>query len=258
MRTNARSFGLRALAVALVMTAGTTSVGLAAAGAATTSSKSATSAASSRAAKPATPTKVVALAQPVSVRAAAELTVYALPSRSAATTVLPATNEFGTRTVLMADARKGAWLQVLLPTRPNGSFAWVPRSQVEVRALHDAVTVDLAARTLTWTRDGVVVLETPVAVGTDDTPTPAGRFSVTDLLDNTDDAGAYGPYALGLAAHSDTLSEFAGGDGQIGLHGTNEPWSIGQAASHGCVRVPNDVVAQLATSLPLGTPVTIR
>ena len=81
---------------------------------------------------------------------------------------------------------------------------------------------------------------------------------MTDLLDNADDGGAYGPYALGLAAHSDTLSEFAGGDGQIGLHGTNEPWSIGQAASHGCVRVPNEVVAQLATGLPLGTPVTIE
>ena len=79
----------------------------------------------------------------------------------------------------------------------------------------------------------------------------------TDLLVNADDSGAYGPYALGLSAHSDTLSEFAGGDGQIGLHGTDAPWSIGQDVSHGCVRVPNDVVTQLATSLRLGTPVTV-
>jgi lipoprotein-anchoring transpeptidase ErfK/SrfK len=28
--------------------------------------------------------------------------------------------------------------------------------------------------------------------------------------------------------------------------------------SHGCVRMPNDVITQLATSVPLGTPVTIR
>jgi lipoprotein-anchoring transpeptidase ErfK/SrfK len=101
------------------------------------------------------------------------------------------------------------------------------------------------------------VLETPVVIGAPDTPTPAGAFYVTDLLDNADDAGPYGPYALGLSAHSDTLSEFAGGDGRIGIHGTDTPDSIGQAVSHGCVRVPNEVVAQLARSLPLGTPVSI-
>lgn len=42
------------------------------------------------------------------------------------------------------------------------------------------------------------------------------------------------------------------------MHGTADPSSIGQAVSHGCVRVPNDVITQLATSVPLGTPVAIR
>jgi lipoprotein-anchoring transpeptidase ErfK/SrfK len=54
------------------------------------------------------------------------------------------------------------------------------------------------------------------------------------------------------------LSEFAGGDGQIGIHGTNVPASIGEAVSHGCVRVPNDVITTLATTVPVGTPVTIH
>lgn len=79
---------------------------------------------------------------------------------------------------------------------------------------------------------------------------------MTDLLD-TPDGGAYGPFAIGLSAHSETISEFAGSDGQIGLHGTSDPGSIGQAVSHGCVRVPNDVIARLASDLSLGTPVTI-
>jgi hypothetical protein len=80
---------------------------------------------------------------------------------------------------------------------------------------------------------------------------------VTDKLDTGDDGGAYGPYALGLSAHSDTLSEFGGGNGQIGLHGTNDPATLGDAVSHGCVRLPNDVIAELAYELPLGTPVEI-
>ena len=81
---------------------------------------------------------------------------------------------------------------------------------------------------------------------------------VTDVLDTGNDGGAYGPFALGLSAHSETLSEFGGGDGQVGIHGTNDPSSIGNNVSHGCVRVPNDIVSQLAAIVPLGTPVTIH
>jgi len=80
---------------------------------------------------------------------------------------------------------------------------------------------------------------------------------VTDKLATGDDGGAYGPFALGLSGHSDTLSEFAGGKGQIGLHGTNDPGSLGGAVSHGCVRVPKEVIRALADQLPLGTPVEI-
>ena len=85
----------------------------------------------------------------------------------------------------------------------------------------------------------------------------SGRTFITDLLD-TPDGGSYGPFAAGVGLHSDQLSEFGGGDGQIGIHGTGDPSSIGQAVSHGCIRVPNEVIIQLATSLPLGVPVTIR
>ncbi len=69
--------------------------------------------------------------------------------------------------------------------------------------------------------------------------------------------GAYGAFAFGISAHSDVLDQFGGGDDQIGIHGTNQPDSIGQSVSHGCVRVPDQVIEALAHSIPLGTPVTI-
>jgi lipoprotein-anchoring transpeptidase ErfK/SrfK len=53
------------------------------------------------------------------------------------------------------------------------------------------------------------------------------------------------------------LTEFGGGDGQVGIHGTNDPSSIGRPVSHGCVRVANDVITRLATTIPIGTQVTI-
>jgi hypothetical protein len=193
----------------------------------------------------------------LTARTAEPLSVYSRRGDHDPVSVLAPSTDFGTTRVLLVTRRHGRWLQVRLPVRPNGSQAWVRVRDVELRPVADAVVVDLTARTLSWTRAGVEVLRTPIAVGAPDTPTPTGRFYLTDLLD-TPDGGAYGPYAVGLSAHSDQLTEFGGGDGQIGVHGTSDPSSIGAAVSHGCVRVPNDVITRLATSLPLGTPVTIR
>jgi lipoprotein-anchoring transpeptidase ErfK/SrfK len=193
----------------------------------------------------------------LTARTSSDLAVYARRGDAQPAATLVGSTEFGTTRVVLVTKRKGAWLKVLLPDRPNGSTGWIRASDVELRTVTDAVRVSLTERVLTWTRDGEVVLETPIAIGAPDTPTPAGRFYVTDLLD-TPDGGAYGPFAIGLSAHSETISEFAGSDGQIGLHGTSDPGSIGQAVSHGCVRVPNDVVTRLASDLPLGTPVTIE
>lgn len=155
-----------------------------------------------------------------------------------------------------ADA--GSWLQVLLPTRPNGTTAWVPASSVKITKTDLRIFVDLNARALRVERAGREILAKQIAIGNPANPTPVGASYVTELIDNNEPAGAYGPYAFGLALHSDTLSEFGGGDGQVGIHGTNQPKLIGQAVSHGCVRLTNaDVVKLVGLNLPLGVPVFI-
>jgi lipoprotein-anchoring transpeptidase ErfK/SrfK len=53
------------------------------------------------------------------------------------------------------------------------------------------------------------------------------------------------------------LDEFKGGDGVIGIHGTNEPDAIGTDVSHGCIRIRNEAILELVPVLPLGTPVHI-
>ncbi|HVB05988.1 MAG TPA: L,D-transpeptidase, partial [Acidimicrobiales bacterium] len=57
-----------------------------------------------------------------------------------------------------------------------------------------------------------------------------------------DPAGTYDPYAFGLSAFSDVLSSFGGGPGEIGLHGTDQPTSVGADVSHGCLRVSNATI----------------
>ncbi len=195
------------------------------------------------------------------VRARSEVAVYDRVGGEEPTIVLPATTGFGSPLTLLVtgagDGPDSGWLEVLLPVRPNGTTGWVHVDGLELHTVELAVEIDLDARELT-VRDGdEVVLTTPTAIGDADHPTPTGAFFVTDKLDTGDPNGPYGPYAIGLSAWSDVLTEFAGGDGQVGIHGTNVPSSIGEAASHGCLRIGNDVVEQLAHLLPLGTPVTI-
>ena len=195
------------------------------------------------------------------VRSDHDVTIFTNPVPSAATRSLPARNSFGSPLALLVttvgEGDRTGWLQVLLPGRPNGATGWVQSDQVELRRVLQEVRVDLAARTLQVLVDDAVILTTPVSVGEPGTPTPPGRFSLTDKLDTGDVDGPYGPFALGLSARSDSLTEFAGGDAQVGIHGTNDPSSIGRAASHGCIRVPNDVARQLSDLLPLGTPVIV-
>jgi lipoprotein-anchoring transpeptidase ErfK/SrfK len=128
---------------------------------------------------------------------------------------------------------------------------------VELRADPYSVRVDLRARRLIVHDASRLVLDVPVGVGQAATPTPSGLYYVAELLRQPNPNGTYGPWAFALSAHSSVLSHFGGGDGQVGIHGTNDPSGIGHTVSHGCIRVRNRVIERLAAVLPLGTPVRI-
>jgi lipoprotein-anchoring transpeptidase ErfK/SrfK len=159
--------------------------------------------------------------------------------------------------VFLVRRMRPRWVQVMLPTRPNGSVGWLRAQAVVLRADHYSVTVDLAHRRLRLRRGVRTVLRAAIGVGRAATPTPTGLYYVTELLRQPDPQGTYGPWAFALSAHSTVLSHFGGGDGQIGLHGTNDPAGVGHTVSHGCIRVRNDVISRLAAIVPLGTPVRV-
>jgi hypothetical protein len=147
------------------------------------------------------------------------------------------------------------WFEVRLPRRPNGSKGWVAAEEVSWSLVTTAMVVELGAHRLTLYDHGREVANYTVAVGMATNPTPTGTFFVTGVL-RPDPGGAYGPYALGTSAFSDTLTDWPGG-GVVGIHGTNVPSSIGKSASHGCVRLRNDDISKLAPIVSLGTPIFI-
>lgn len=150
-----------------------------------------------------------------------------------------------------------AWMEVYLAQRPNGSTGWIKRSDVEVTYHKFRMEAHLADFQLKVFENGEIIHEFPIAVATDDTPTPGGLYYTNMLLQPPDPDGDYGPYAFGLSGYSEKLTSFNGGDGQLGIHGTNHPEKIGSKVSHGCIRLENANITVLATTLPLGVPVQI-
>lgn len=87
--------------------------------------------------------------------------------------------------------------------------------------------------------------EYPVAVGKPSTPTPPGNYKVINKVMHP--GGVLGTRWMGLSIPG----------GNYGIHGTNNPASIGTAASLGCVRMYNHHVEELFPQVPIGTPVHI-
>ncbi len=200
---------------------------------------------------PAVPKTIVAEASQPTV------TVYEEPEGVEKTTLANPT-DVGAPLVFVVETDEGAWLQVHLPIRPNGSTGWIQRSDVTLSQHPYKVVVGLGAHRI-QVYDGLdVILDEPIGVGTANRPTPTGYYYIKELLQPPDPTGPYGAYAFGLSGFSNALSSFAGGDAVIGIHGTNDPSSIGQDVSSGCIRLNNDAIAVLVDRLPLGTPVEIN
>jgi lipoprotein-anchoring transpeptidase ErfK/SrfK len=119
------------------------------------------------------------------------------------------------------------------------------------------IVVSLTDRRLLLILDGRVVRSYPVAVGTPETPTPAGTFQIANLVHTPawyqsgkvvrpGPQNPLGPRWIGLSRKG------------YGIHGTNRPHSIGGAKSHGCIRMRNNDVKELFDAITVGDIVELR
>ena len=185
--------------------------------------------------------------------------VWDVPKDSDAAFALDTRNPVGKFSPLLIEGAKRrageAWYRVLLPLRPNGSAGWVRGSDVSVRRIDQRIEVDLSERVLRYYVHDRLEERFQVGVGTDATPTGTGTFYVWVKIRYASQFQPYGIAALGLSGFSPVLSEWPGG-GRMAIHGTSSPTDLGNAVSHGCVRVLNDDLESLL-DVPLGTPVEI-
>jgi lipoprotein-anchoring transpeptidase ErfK/SrfK len=145
------------------------------------------------------------------------------------------------------------WYRISVPGRPNGRTGWIPAAAASVRPSQRLIYIDRSARTLEVWNNRRLLLRTKVAVGAPGMETPLGLFYVTWRFVPT--APVLGKYAFETSAYS-RLSDWPGG-GIVGIHGTYTPSLLGQAVSHGCVRVGNRAILRMRALVRLGTPIRI-
>ena len=184
--------------------------------------------------------------------------IFDSPTAPSPARTLPSPQAEGEPLVFLVQNDTGPWLQVLLPVRPNGSTGWIKRDQVNVTHHDFHILVELGNHCITVQKGTSVFLREPVGVGAGDAPTPGGTYYLKALLQPPNPGGPYGPYAYELSGYSNVLLNFEGGEGNLGIHGTNDPAGLGHDVSHGCIRMSNNGITLLAHSLPLGVPVEVR
>lgn len=106
------------------------------------------------------------------------------------------------------------------------------------------IIVDLSDFQLYLLDGNRVVRGFPVGIGKMLTKTPTGEYFIINKQPNP--GGPFGVFWMGLSKP------------HYGIHGTNDPSSVGRKTSHGCIRMHNEDVLELSTLVPIHTRVTIR
>jgi hypothetical protein len=176
------------------------------------------------------------------------------------TTTVPA-SWYGYPSILPVINSAPNWVEVRLAQRPNGSTTWVPLSDVSLSTTPYRLVLNLGTEHLTVYAYGKPVLDFPAGIGTPDDPTVTGNYFIAMRVPPPDPG--YGPFVLVTSAHSDAISDWEeSGDAITAIHGPITSYddtrigTTGAAISHGCIRLHDADLAQLA-GIPAGTPLDI-
>jgi lipoprotein-anchoring transpeptidase ErfK/SrfK len=145
---------------------------------------------------------------------------------------------------------------VSVPYVEGAPMGWIALRTLDLSTTDVVVEADRSSHELVVRRDGDVILRADAATGAASSPTPTGRYFVTDRV-GFPGGGALGTFAFGISGIQPNLPAGWDGGDQLAIHGTNDPASIGTSTSAGCLRVSERVLERLRPLLRFGTPVVI-
>lgn len=119
------------------------------------------------------------------------------------------------------------------------------------------IVISIADRKLAWMEDGHVLKRYAVAVGAKQSPSPVGEFKIAQRIRRP---GYYAPGVVIPPGKDNPLGPRWLGLTRkgFGIHGTNEPHSIGRNASHGCIRLRNQDIEELFELVRVGDVVELH
>ncbi len=165
--------------------------------------------------------------------------------------------EFGSPQTLAVAYRKGDWIAVRSTALGNRRLGWVRARPLRLVRRPLLLDVDLSQRKLVVRGAHGVERRISVAIGAPDTPTPVGRFYVTDKLRGADFGSYYGCCILALSGRQPHLPEGWSGGDRLAIHGSPTP-TWGLAVSNGCLHASEADLRYLMKTVPLGTAVRIH
>ncbi len=150
----------------------------------------------------------------------------------------------------------GWFLAAIIPVLVNPLVAQTAKSNDDAR-VPLVVMVSIPDRKLAVLENGAVVESFAISVGADESPSPTGEFKIVNRVSNPAyyHEGVVIPAGKGNPVGTRWVGLSQKG---YGIHGTNAPRSIGQAASHGCIRLRNRDMEKLFGMLRVGDVVEIR
>jgi hypothetical protein len=205
--------------------------------------------------KPTRPAHVIAYVQP-----GRALALRSRPFGPVVTRVGSITRFGSPRALGVVATHRGRWLGVTEAGIGDNRAVWIDARAGGLRYVRTGLelVVDLSSRTLVVRRDGVQTRKLTVDVGRPGSPTPTGRFAVTDKLSGSAFSASYGCCILALSAIQPNLPAGWSGGNRIAIHGTLSSRDFGRAVSAGCMHASDSDLRYLMRMAPLGTPVVIR
>ena len=172
---------------------------------------------------------------------------------------LGARTQFGSPQTLAVLHRDDGWLGVSTTALPNDRIGWIDPDGAELAYARTPIElrVDLSQRTLLALGRGQVLHRSEVTIGAPASPTPTGRFAITDKLRGADFGSYYGCCILAISGRQTNLpAGWEGGD-LLAIHG-GPSWALGSRLSAGCLHASEADLRWLMSRVPLGTPITIH
>lgn len=197
----------------------------------------------------------------VLVRVGSSRPITARPGGGRTVGLMPASSKYLGQPMVawvLESTPNGRFGKVTLPfSERSAATGWISLAGLARTHTPYSVLVDLSKHRVTLLRLGRVVFRTAAATGAPVSPTPPGRYFVTDRV-AVGAGSSFGSFAFGISGLQTRPPPGWGGGNQLAIHGTNSPSTIGTPASAGCVRVSEAALARLKPALQPGTPVVIE